>query len=226
MLCLGIDLTASPKRASATAILDENGALVQLSSFKTYKELVALLATHPPDVIGIDAPLGLPQGIHCLDQSCPCAPTNGHKGRMAEVEIAKMGIACFYTGKKSIIRPLIYRAIKLRNGLRRRGFNLVEAYPYATKVLLFGDGLPPKRRPESLTHLRRHLPELVSGMDDHVEKLNHDRSDAILTAYTAYLHLRGDADQLGIPEEGLITIPKLQGRNGPVSTRRQRLSAA
>lgn len=207
MYCMGVDLSSSPKRPSTAALIDGDGSLVGLSQFNTYRELLDLLETYRLDLIGIDAPLGLPLGLHCLDQYCSCAPTNGHKGRMAEVELARMGIGCFYTGKNSIVRTLIYRAVKLGNSLRRRDYDIVEIYPYATKYLIFGANLPGRKRPESLTYLKNHLPKLVPGTDMHIGSLDHDAVDAILTAYTGYLHMIGRTRQLGIEEEGMITIP-------------------
>mgnify|MGYP001332780405 CR=1 FL=1 len=207
MCYMGVDLSSSPKRPSTVAVIDGDGVLLSLSQFNTYRELLGLLGSHPLDLIGIDAPLGLPLGLHCLDRHCPCSPTNGHKGRMAEVELAKMGIGCFYTGKNSIVRKLIYRAVKLGNSLRRRNYDTVEIYPYATKFLIFGADLPSKKRPESLTYLREYLPKLVPGLEPYIASLDHDVADAILTAYTGYLHNLGRTRQLGIAEEGLITIP-------------------
>jgi predicted nuclease with RNAse H fold len=128
---------------------------------------------------------------------------------MGEVELAQMGIGCFYTGKRSIIKKLIYRGVKLRTSLTQLGFQVIEVYPYATKVLIFGDSLPPKSKPEGLVYLRQHLPKLVPGLEDHVGGLNHKGCDAVLSAYTAYLHINGKTDSLGMPEEGTIAVPSL-----------------
>ena len=76
--------------------------------------------------------------------------------------------------------------------------------------MLFGDRIPSKRSPESLDYLREHLPGLVPGMESYVESLNHDRCDALLAAYTAYLHVEGKTDTLGIAEESIIFIPNLR----------------
>jgi predicted nuclease with RNAse H fold len=129
---------------------------------------------------------------------------------MAEIELAQMGIGCFYTGKKSIIKDLIYRGVKFRQNLTRRGYSVIEVYPYATKVMVFGDKTPSKSRPEGLTYLREHLPTLVPGPETYVNNLSHDQCDALLTAYTAYLHLKGETDSLGDPEEGMIYLPRLR----------------
>lgn len=210
MLCLGVDLCASSRRASTLAFINQEGKLTGLSLFKEYEELLSVLEEYNPSIIAIDAPLGLPLGLDCLEEDCLCAPLNDHKGRMAEVELAQMGIGCFYTGKKSIIKSLIYRGVQFRQDLSQQGHEVIEVYPYATKVLVFGGKIPSKSRPESLAYLRERLPTLVSGAEPYLDRLNHNRSDALLTAYTAYLHLKGQTDSLGIPEEGLISVPKLR----------------
>jgi len=190
------------------ALVNDEGSLIELLAFKKYNDLLSIVERQNPNIIAIDVPLGLPLGLHCLEEACPCAPANEHKGRVAEVELAQMGIGCFYTGKKSIIKSLIYRGIKFRQNLVHRGYSVIEVYPYATKVMVFGDKIPSKGRPESLDHLREHLPTLVHGTEPYVNHLNHDQCDALLTAYTAYLHLKGETESLGIPEEGLIQVPK------------------
>lgn len=210
MLCLGIDLSSSSKRASTLAFINGEGRLDQMDAFKEYQELLSVLDSYRPDVVAIGAPLGLPLGLDCLEEDCPCSPVSNHKGRKGEVELARMGIGCFYTGKRSIIKNQIYRGVKFRKDLTQRGYEVIEVYPYATKIKVFGDGIPPKSRPESLVHLREHLPKLVPGTECYADELNHHKCDAVLTAYTGYLHLRGETDTLGIPEEWMISIPRLQ----------------
>jgi predicted nuclease with RNAse H fold len=184
--------------------------------FKEAEEALMMLEERRPEVVSIDAPLTLPKGLHCLEESCACAPANGRKGRMGEVELAQMGIGCFFTSKKSIIKPLIYRGMKIRQLLEGKGYKVIEVYPYATKVMVFGDQMPSKNKPEALEFLRSKLPCLVPGADGFSKSLNHDKCDAILTAYTAHLYLKGETDSLGSEEEGAIAVPKLQGasRNG------------
>ena len=85
-------------------------------------------------------------------------------------------------------------------------------YPYATKVLLFGDKIPPKNSARGLAFLKEKLSGVVVGLGPYEPELNHDGCDAVLSAYTAWLH-RGDrTDSLGIPDEGHIVVPKLLSR--------------
>ena len=81
--------------------------------------------------------------------------------------------------------------------------------PHATKMLLFGDKLPPKNSAASLSYIIGHLAPLVSGMEDHSDDLDRNTCDAIINAYTGQLHAQSDTDVLGDPEEGLLVLPKL-----------------
>jgi predicted nuclease with RNAse H fold len=210
MAILGIDLRASHKKPSSVAILDSQSHLTELRNCYEDSELTDLVGEVRPDLIAIGAPLNLPSGFCCLDQSCDCRfSIPGRKGRLLELELAKMGISCFYTNKGSIIRELIYRGIRLSKDLRAQGYDLIEVYPHATKMLLFGDNLPPKNSAASLRYMVDHLKPLVPGMDDHTDNLDKNSCDAIINAYTGQLHAQSETDVLGDPEEGMMVLPKL-----------------
>ena len=210
MAVLGIDLRASRKKPSTVAILDSQSHLTELRSCYEDSELTDLVGKVRPDVIAIGAPLNLPSGFCCLDQSCDCwFSIPGRKGRLLEIELSRMGISCFYTNKGSIIRDLIYRGIRLSQDLKAEGYDVIEVYPHATKMLLFGDKLPPKNSTGSLRYMIDHLAPLVSGMDDHADDLDRNTCDAIINAYTGQLHAQSDTDVLGDPEEGMLVLPRL-----------------
>ena len=173
MSILGIDLRASSKKPSAVAILDSQSHLTEMGSCHEDSELIDLVIKVNPDLIAIGAPLNLPSGFCCLDQSCDCRfSIPGRKGRLLELELAKMGISCFYTNKGSIIRELIYRGIRLSHDLREAGHQVIEVYPHATKMLLFGDKVPPKNSAISVSYMISHLTPLVSGMEKHADDLD------------------------------------------------------
>ncbi len=210
MSVLGVDLRASRKKPSSIAILDPQSHLTELSSFYEDDELIKLVHDLQPDLVAIGAPLNLPSGFCCLDQTCECRfSVPNRKGRLLELELAKMGISCFYTNKGSIIRELIYRGILLSQILRDAGHNVIEVYPHATKMLLFGDKVPPKNSSVSVSYIIGHLTPLVSGMEEHADDLDRNSCDAILNAYTGQLHAQSDTDILGDPEEGILVLPKL-----------------
>ena len=210
MSVLGVDLRASRKKPSSIAILDPQSHLTELSSFYEDDELIKLVHDIQPDLVAIGAPLNLPSGFCCLDQTCDCRfSVPNRKGRLLELELAKMGISCFYTNKGSIIRELIYRGILLSQILRDAGHNVIEVYPHATKMLLFGDKVPPKNSSVSVSYIISHLTPLVSGMEEHADDLDRNSCDAIINAYTGQLHAQSDTDILGDPEEGILVLPKL-----------------
>lgn len=209
MLVMGIDLSSSNKRPSTYAFLNRSRKLEKIGVFLTNDELIELAKKHKPRLISIDSPLGLPKGLCCLEESCSCKPVLNPKGRIAELELAKMGIGCFFTSKRSIIKPMIYRAIDLVGHLRRHRLETIEVYPYATKVLLFGEKIPSKSSPEGLAFLKTKLLELVPGLDRNGTKLGHDECDAVLAAYTAAMYCDKQADLVGTADEGYIVVPKL-----------------
>ena len=102
--------------------------------------------------------------------------------------------------------------MELNQTLCARGYQVIEAYPYATKVILFGDKIPPKNSPRGLAFLKEKLAQLVGGIAPYMDNLNHDRCDAILAAYTACLHCQDSTDSLGTAEDGHIVVPKLHSK--------------
>ncbi len=203
---LGLDLTSSPKKPSAYAVLDFNSRIAALGSLSSDRDILDSVERIKPVVVAIDAPLSLPLGLCCLDQSCSCGETMAGKGRICERELAKLGIGCFFATKRSIIKGMVERAIALKDEICHRGYQVIEVYPYATKVCLWGKGIPKKTTPEGLKFLQQHLAQLIPGLErESVE--NHDLADALIAAYTACLYHRELAEPVGHPDEGLIFIP-------------------
>ena len=203
MIVCGIDMASA--KPSTFAFIDDK---LNVESLVDYGELskgfVAKLTDSDVSVVAIDSPLGFPKGMCCLEDSCPCKSLDGN-GRLAERELSKMGISSYYTTKRTIIKPMIYKAIRWAKFLRHYGFTVIEIYPYATKVKLFGKPVPSKTKHLSL------LKELVSGLgfpSDIISKCNHDQIDSILAAYTGLLHIRGHTDEVGEETESKIVIPR------------------
>jgi hypothetical protein len=206
-LLVGIDLTSSPQKPSAYATLSTELKVLRLDLLTTNDKIIAAIEGEHPLVVAIDAPLSLPQGLCCLEESCNCQPQACAKGRVCERELrAKYGIPSYYTTKRSIIKGMAYRAIALKDELSAKGQRLIEVYPYATKVRLWGKAIPKKTKPEGLEFLQEHLTALIPGLERKRLK-NHDLCDAVLAAYTAYLYHGGLAEPVGDAEEGLIFIP-------------------
>jgi len=186
-------------------------ALIHSTTVAGWQEAVALAERLEPAVVAVDSPIGLHAGLCCLEESCACVPASPLTGRASERELALRGIACFWTTKRTIIKPLVYAAIRLREALERRCVHVLEVYPFAAKVLLFGrtdKGTVRKATPDGLAHLARQVGALVTGLRRVAPDANHDALDAVLAAYTGVLYLRGETETLGAPEEGAITIPR------------------
>jgi predicted nuclease with RNAse H fold len=205
---VGIDLTSSPNRPSACVGLDKelNLAFTKLVTFDS--EISDLAETYSPGIIGIDAPLALPEGLCCLEESCACQPERLEKGRECERILAKLGIPCYFSTKRSIIKEMVYRGIRLREELEHQGHRVIEVYPYASKIRLWGNPIPKKSRPEGLDFLRHRLAGLLPLLDPHVADFSHDLCDAAIAAHTAYLAWAGAAEPLGDSADGLIWAPK------------------
>jgi len=208
MTYLGIDLTSSPRRPSAYAVLDGGGRLADVGLAREDAELLALTDRWRPRIVAIDAPLSLPRGLCCLEEACSCRPVAAGGLKAAERELYRQGISLYATTKRSIIKAMVYRAIGLRCTLEAQGIPAIEVYPYASKVRLFGRPIPRKTTPAGRRWLRARLEGLVPGLREHEGRLGHDQLDAVVAAYTAYLHDHGLAEGVGDPEEGLIWLPR------------------
>lgn len=210
MVLVGLDLRASAKRPSPVVVLDDDAQTVYFGAIGQDSELLDLLEIHQPELIAIGAPLGLPTGLCCLETSCSCNIAGTQKkGRQLELELSRMGISCFFTNKKSIISKLIYRGVGLNQQLSAAGYHVIEVYPHASKVILFGDKAPPKNSAGSIAFMRERLSSLVQGLEDHLGRMDRNGCDAVLNAYTALLHSRERTDMLGSPDEGLLVLPGL-----------------
>ena len=210
MTLLGVDLRSSARRPSTWATLQEDSVVTNIGNFRSDKDLLELAEEHQPDLIAIGTPLTLPEGLCCLETSCDCRPVSAQKkGRQLELELSRIGISCFFTSKGSIIRNLIYRGINLHANLKNRGYGVIEVYPHASKVVLFGDRVPPKNSNRSLTFMQEKLPTVVQGLDPFLESVDRSGCDALINAYTALLHWQKATDVLGYPQEGQLALPKL-----------------
>ena len=163
-LFLGIDPTSSDGKATACAVLDGDGALAHLAALKTNAEIVDLAREWRPSIVAIDAPLGFPKGMCCLEETCPCRSVHELKGRVCERELIRRGIRLYITTKRSFIKRMIYRSMALAQELEIAGSQILEVYPYASKVYLFGRPIPPKTTREGLAFLRRGLEALIPGL--------------------------------------------------------------
>src|SRR5262249_31571897 len=146
-------------------------------------------------------------GLCCLEAACDCMPTGG-AGRSAERELAKLGIPCFWTTKRTIIKSMIYRAIGLKARWEAAGLEVLEVFPYAVKRILIGRDLPRKNTPDGIARLvgGAHL-ALPGGRSPEPWTPSHDQPHRPYCAITARLHALGQTELLGDPNEVPIVIP-------------------
>jgi predicted nuclease with RNAse H fold len=188
---LGLDLTASSRRPTAAVALSVD-LYPHLVAFVTDDAAIHDMARRlQPGLIAIDAPLTL--------------PPEGER-RSAEVGLFRLGIACWSTTHCSIIWQTACRGVSLARGLRAQGYEVVEVYPYASKVRLWGKPMPRKSTPQGMEFLRRRLGELLPGLRPHLSAVDHHLADAAVAAYTGWLHLRGRSQVVG-GEDGPIVLP-------------------
>ena len=100
---------------------------------------------------------------------------------------------------------MIYRAMKLADIIGRE--KVIEIYPYAIKVVLFGKPVPSKATKEGLLALKERTAKVLDIPLCELIPLNHDIIDALLACYVAELHLKGQTESVGDGNESPIIIP-------------------
>jgi predicted nuclease with RNAse H fold len=206
----GIDLTSTEAKPSACLGLDSKSQLVYFGFLTENRDIVALLNLYSPQVIAIDAPLSLPLGLCCLEESCSCKPKFPRKNRQCDQELRRQGIPCYPTTKKTFIKDLIYRGIELKTRIGhelKQASQVIEVYPFASKVRLFGATMPRKTTEQGIIFLRDRLGNILPGLKPYLDMFDHNLCDAAVAAYTGLLYHQNRAEALGNSEEGLIIVP-------------------
>ncbi len=203
----GIDLTSTEAKPSACLCLNDKLEVVYHGFLKADEDILAKANLLSPPVTALDAPLSLPLGLCCLEESCDCQPTSSWKGRWCEQELARRAVPCYFTTKKSLIKRMVYRGMALKGKVARQDCEVIEVYPYASKVRLFGKPVLSKNTAFGLDWLRKKLGFLLTNVNPCLEKWSHDMCDAAIAAYTGFLYAQGKTEALGDVQEGLIYIP-------------------
>lgn len=200
MKAVGIDLTSSEKKASGI-VIHENGHY-DYGLAKTDYDIIKTCVG--ASIVAIDSPLRLPEGFCCLEIDCSCHEGKPN-GRSCERELVRRGIPLYFTTKKSIIKEMIYRAMKLADIIGRD--KVIEIYPYAIKVMLFGKPVPSKSTKEGLLALKEKVAKALNIPLCDLIPLNHDVIDALLACYVAGLYTKGQTESVGNTSESSIVIP-------------------
>jgi predicted nuclease with RNAse H fold len=192
MKILGIDLAGSEKRKTGICILNEKMEANCFCLFKD-KEILDLIEKEKPDLIAIDAPLSLPRGRKSLKKKSKI------HFRKCDKELWEFGIK-FFPITLGPMRKLTERGIKLRKILEKR-YKVIEVYPGATQDIL---EIP--RKQKGLKKLKKGLEKL--GIKILKKNPNGDELDAITSAFTGLLYLKGRCIAIGDKKEGQIILPK------------------
>lgn len=182
MRFLGLDLAGAATNPTGYALLSRKRFRTGL--IYSNEEILDLCCRERPKLIALDAPLSFPRrgGL-----------------RKADRELIRRGYRVFPPGFGGM-RRLTERAIELARKLRRRGFKVIEIHPRTSGVVLFNT---PERR-KWLLELRGEGWRLSPSLSKH-------EVDAVLAAYTAWLHALGRTELVGSPREGLIAVPLTRG---------------
>jgi len=206
----GIDLTSTEGKPSACLGLGKRGELVYFGFLRKNNDILHLLDIYSPQVVAIDAPLSLPMGLCCLEENCSCQPKFSRKNRQCDEELRQQGIPCYPTSKKTFVKDLIYRGIELKisisSNLAYAG-QIIEIYPFASKVRLFGQHIPQKTTRRGMAFMNHNLAKILPCLQPYLHLFDHNLCDAAIAAYTALLYHQGKTQALGSVEEGLIFIP-------------------
>jgi predicted nuclease with RNAse H fold len=182
---VGIDLAGKLENPTGWALWINGNVETKL----VYSDIEILECTTKsnPSLIAIDAPLKLPKEGFL---------------RKADREMIRKGYRVFPPMLPNMDK-LTMRAIKLNTLITEKGYKTIEVHPASTRKAL---GIPAKN------WKKIHEILISMGLEGNLKlrMLTPHEIDAITSALTAYLHLRGRTEAIGDEEEGYVIIPKKQ----------------
>jgi uncharacterized protein YprB with RNaseH-like and TPR domain/predicted nuclease with RNAse H fold len=192
---VGIDLTGSERRATGWALLD--GAFATTRAIRSDEELLRETLAATPDIVSIDSPLSMPEGV--TDPDC----LGGRPiYRRCELALKRMGISVFWCLLPTM-KSLTVRGMRLADQLRKHGLEVIESYPGAAQDLL---GIP--RKGSSLEELKQGMARIGIAGDYLTGPVSHDEVDAITSALVGLFFLADDYIALGTPAEDYLIVPR------------------
>ena len=196
---VGIDLTASSKKATGWAFMKSHHTLTKL--LVSDDEIINETVYYKPDIISIDSPLSIPAGRCCTSEDCSCRKIGIM--RYCEKSLMRMGIGVFPCLLPSMV-GLTERGMFLAKAFREKGFEVIESYPGVAQ-----DILKISRKQKGLDNLIRGL-ESFGITGDISKNIVHDEIDAITSALVGYFYLNDQYIPLGSEEENYLIIPRIQ----------------
>jgi predicted nuclease with RNAse H fold len=216
----GVDLASAPPYGArrynrvGLAALESDLTIIRLESGPFDDNQIAdFVAESRSAVVAIDAPLSLPAGRHCADESCECA----RFGRVRAIDRA-----CFRLGLRPFpalipsMRGLTLRGIALKQRFEALDLAVIETFPGAAQDLL---KLP--RKQHSLRRLRSGLKRIgILGLDGRTP--DGDELDALTAAYMAHLYRRDRYWAMAAPGETPLIFPDPRAPGREAASRRRR----
>jgi uncharacterized protein YprB with RNaseH-like and TPR domain/predicted nuclease with RNAse H fold len=199
---VGIDLSASEKRATGWALMEGRRAEARL--LKTDKEIIDATMEASPDLVSIDSPLSLPKGRDCTKDSCECRKFG--ITREAERILRGRGVYIFPSLIRSM-QSLTERGIYMKKEFEKRGVHVIESYPGAAQ-----DILRIIRKKVSIEDLKQGLLNVGLTGEFMDGRVSHDELDAITSALVGYFYMADEYEALGNKEEGFLIVPRIDGR--------------
>lgn len=177
MRVAGIDLSGSERRPTGLAFLEGRRCLT--TTVFSDNEILEQCLRRKASLIAIDAPLSFPREGNL---------------RLCDRVLISRGLRVFpptFGG----MRKLTERGIRISSILRSSGFDVIEVHPRTSGILIFGS---PDRK--------KWVAKLVAAGFKISPSSDHE-IDAILSALTALLHLKGFTETVG-GEDGSIIVPR------------------
>lgn len=197
MKYVGLDLAGSPNRPTGACVVNDE-LKVRCSVLHSDDEIRQFVLRSRAKHIGIDAPLALPKGRHCLGEHC--------RGRAhfrgCDRVLMRMGIK-FFPITIGPMRMLTARGIRLKQKLEQLRVEVFETYPGAAQDLL---GIPRKQR--GWEALQQALVEFGCKGDIVTRELTGDELDAINCALVAKEYAAGSYVAIGDPSEIMMILPR------------------
>jgi uncharacterized protein YprB with RNaseH-like and TPR domain/predicted nuclease with RNAse H fold len=192
---VGIDLTGSERRPTGWALLDGSNATTK--AIRTDDEILRETLASTPDIVSIDSPLSMPDGITDPEKlgELPIY-------RRCELALKRMGISVFWCLLPSM-KTLTARGMRLATELRNRGLKVIESYPGAAQDLL---GIP--RKGASLEELKHGMGRIGITGEYLTGVVCHDEVDAITSALVGLFYLADDYIALGTVKEDYLIVPR------------------
>ena len=175
----GLDLAAKENRPSGLAIAKDN-IVIMVSKVYSDEEILDTILKHDVKVVAVDAPL-----------------SHARTYRKVDLEMKRKGLNVLPPGWRTM-KPLVDRAIALKDKLNENGVKVIETHPRSTlKTSGYKNGM-------SLISTHLTIEPYV------LNKLSKDEIDALICLLVAYYYVKGDIEKIEADDGVIYLLPKLK----------------